>query len=71
MSADVLQWIQEDVWVHLERWKEDSLPEARSLEPMPKWRVTGKTVHKPASDSLNGLPLRSWLPFTYHRWNWA
>ena len=62
MSPEVLRWVQDDVVQQLDSWFESTLPEARSFAPMPKWRLTGKTVETPASDSLNGLPLRSWLP---------
>ena len=60
MSTDVLKWIQEDA-SRLEEWKR-AKGVAHSLGPMPKWRLGGKMVEKPATSSCNKMPLNAWLP---------
>ena len=60
MTPDVLNWIQADA-SQLEGWK-SAKGMQRSLEPLPKWRLSGKTVEKPASAWCNKMPLQDWLP---------
>ena len=55
MAPGVLEWAQEDA-SQLDAWKDAALEQAGDALPVRKCRLTGKTVERPSSTLVNGMP---------------